>query len=284
MENLDLSLDSSFTHGFILVILYTFIFLLARYIRGWFSPFKVGQQLVHEDNTAFAVSIAGYFIGITAVFTGASTGESQGLFIDLMTSTAYAIAGILVMNLSRVINDKIILDQFSNTHQIIKERNIAAGILQGAYYIASGLIVAGAITGESGGPLQAFVFFIIGQLLLVVFCRVYIGIAGYSVHDELKAKNIAVGLSFAGNLIALSLIIMKAISGEFSSWIDSLILLSVDVALIAIYLILVRLFFDRLIIPGSKLKKELIEDKNIGAGVLEMLVALCFAFVIVFLF
>ncbi len=281
---MNFTLDPTLVHSLVLIVLYALVFLFARYVRSWFSTFKIGHQLVHEDNSAFAISIAGYFIGITAVFVGASRGATQGLLHDIMLVSAYSLAGIVAMNLARIVNDRIILEQFSNTHEIIQQRNIAAGIVQGAYYIASGLIVAGAVSGESGGPLSAFVFFVVGQLILIIFSRIYISIVGYSVHDELKTQNVPVALSFSGNLIAMSLIIMRAIAGTFVGWGESFLYLVLDLALIVLYLVLVRQYFDRLIIPGSKLRKELIEDRNLGAGALEMFVAICFGLVIVFLF
>ena len=51
--------------------------------------------------------------------------------------------GLLFLNLSRVINDKVILRTFCNVEQLTEEHNSAVGIVQFGTYVATGLIAAG---------------------------------------------------------------------------------------------------------------------------------------------
>jgi len=265
------------------LVLFMVVFLLAKWAFDLISPFNLNKQLTEEDNPAVAVTLGGYFIGVTTIFIGAADGPGVALIHDLILVGGYSIGGILALNLARLINDKLILYKFSTNKEIIEDRNPGTGVVQAGSYISAGLVIAGAIHGEGGGPLNAVVFYLLGQVILIIFGLIYDKILPYSVHEEIEKDNVAAGLGFAGGLISIGIIIMKAISGEFISWTDHLSTLGFDVALIIVLIIFVRFFFDKLIIPKSDLGQEIARDQNFGAGLLEMLLSISFAAVLFFL-
>lgn len=262
------------------IVLFAVVFLLGKWFKDLTTSYSVNKQLTHEDNPALATSFTGYLVGITIIFLGAVDGPHVGLWEDLIAVGSYSIAGILALNLARVINDKLIMHQFSSKEEIVDKRNVAAGVVQGASYVASGMVIAGAIHGEGGGPFVTIAFFAIGQIILIIFALLYEKIISYNVHEELGKNNLAAGLGFSGGIISIGIIAMKAVSGDFEYWSESLQLLAFDIGVVFIYLFAVRFFFDKLIIPHSDLNKEIAEDKNIGAGVLEMFVAIGFSMVL----
>lgn len=264
----------------LILLLYAAIFFISKLIYGWISAYRLNMELTSKDNTALAISLAGYFGGVTIIFVGAVDGPHSSLLEDIWHVGGYALVGTLFLNAARVINDKLILSKFSNSEEIIQRQNLSVGAVQAAAYLASALIIAGAIHGEGGGPTLAFVFFLIGQVALIVFALLYRKIVPYQVLDEIREGNLGAGLGFAGALIAIGVIAMKAVSGNFVSWADSLSLVAFDISLVFVYLIVVRFFFDKVIIPHADLNKEISEDKNIGAGVLEMFVAISFSLVL----
>ena len=277
--------DASYTPvitGFLLVLLYAFLFLVGKWLKDLLTPYSLDEQLTDVDNPAISASLAGYFIGLTAVFVAAVDGPHVGLKEDLLSVLLYTLAGLVFLNVSRVVNERLILHHFSVTHHVLKKRSVAAGVVQGASYVASGLIIAGAIHGEGGNPLISLAFYGIGQFILVIFGLMYEKITPYSVHKELESNNLAAGLGFAGGLIAIGIILMKAISGVFVSWGESLEIVAAESALVLFYLFFVRLFFDKLIIPKSDLNKEIWTDRNVGAGLLEFTASICFAIVLFF--
>ncbi|MEO1382956.1 MAG: DUF350 domain-containing protein [Bacteroidota bacterium] len=75
---------------------------------------------------------------------------------------------------------------------------------------------------------------------------------------------------------------MKGVSGDFVSWQADLLALGMDVLVVFVYLIAVRFIFDRFILRNSNLATEISEDQNLGAGLLEMVVAICFSAVLFF--
>jgi uncharacterized membrane protein YjfL (UPF0719 family) len=264
------------------ILLYVLLFFFARWLKGLFSSYRLDEQLTEYDNNAVSVSVAGYFIGITAIFIGALSGPSVGIWEDYLSVTGYALAGILLLNFTRILNDRLILYKFSVDKEIVRDQNVGTGVIEAAIYIATGLIIGGSVHGEGGGPLSALVFFVIGQLCLILFGLIYARMSPYEVHDEIEKDNVAAGLGFAGGLIAIGIIIMNAISGRFNGWVEDLTDLGLDILVVFVYLIGVRLIFDRLVLRNSNLTTEIVEDQNLGAGLLEMVVAICFSVVLLF--
>lgn len=264
------------------ILLYVLIFFFAKWLKGLFSSYRLDEQLTEYDNDAVSVSVAGYFIGITAIFIGALSGPSVGLWEDYVSVTGYALAGILLLNLTRLLNDRLILYKFSVDKEIIRDQNAGTGVIEGAIYIATGLIIGGSVHGEGGGPLTALVFFLIGQLCLILFGLVYERMSPYSVHNEVEKDNVAAGFGFAGGLIAIGIIVMNAVSGAFNDWLTDLTALGLDILVIFVYLIGVRFIFDKFVLRNTNLNTEIVEDQNLGAGLLEMVVAICFSVVLLF--
>lgn len=275
-------LGNEVLHGVALILLYMLILLLAKVAVDFFTPYNVDEELTKKDNVALATSIAGYLSATTIIFIGCLLGPSQGIMTDLMTVGGYSILGILLLNLSRVINDKFILHRFSNVKEIIEDRNVGTGAVLFGSYIASGLIVAGAIHGEGGGILSLIVFFLLGQIALILFSKVYNWITPFDIHDEIERDNVAAGVAFGGTLIAVGIILMKGASGNFISWTHNLSIFGMDLLLVFILLPLVRYFFDKVIMPKASLDHEIQYDRNLGAGLLEMIGAISFSIVLLF--
>ncbi|MDW7695755.1 DUF350 domain-containing protein [Flammeovirgaceae bacterium SG7u.111] len=277
------SIPEEYLSAISLLIVYVVVFVVSKLVFDLTTPYNLNHQLTEEDNVAVAVVLAGYFLGITIIFLGAVDGPGTGVVNDVIAVGGYALGGMVALNLARIINDKLVLYKFSTNKEIIEDKNPGTGVVQAASYISAGLVIAGAIHGEGGGVLSAVVFYFIGQVILIIFAWIYEKLTPYSFHDEIEKDNLAAGLSLSGGLIAIGIIIMKAISGDFESWSDHLSTLGWDVALILVYIFFVRFFFDKFIIPKSDLSKEIAEDRNVGAGLLEMLISISFAAVLYFL-
>lgn len=265
------------------VVLYVIVFFFAKWLKGTFSSYRLDEQLTEYDNNAVSVSLSGYFLGITAIFLGALSGPSVGIWEDYTAVTGYALAGILLLNLSRVLNERLILYKFSVDKEIVHDQNAGTGVIEAGIYIATGFIIGGSVHGQGGGPLTALVFYAIGQVCLILFGLLYDRLSPYALHDEIEKDNIAAGLGFAGGLISIGIIIMRGVSGDFVSWQEDLIALGLDVVVIFVYLMGVRLIFDKFVLRNSDLNTEIAEDRNLGAGLLEMVVSICFSVVLFFL-
>lgn len=269
--------------GTSMLVLFMVMFAIAKLIKNRLTPYDIHEQLSEKNNAALGASLAGYYIGFAILFCGAYLGPSFGFWEDLLVVTGYTLLGLLLLNVAREINDRLILHRMAVTDAISEKQNVAAGTLLGCNYIASALVVAGAIHGEGGGITTALAFFGMGQLALVLFTLLYEQLTPYSIHDEIEQGNLAAALGFGGTLVAIGILIMGAVSGDFVSWGYNLSVLAVELAAIFLYLILVRVFFDKVLIYRCDLNREIAEDRNIGAGLLELASALGFSTLLFFM-
>ena len=237
---------------------------------------NVNHQLVEEDNFAFTVSYVGYFIGLLLSIGSAVMGESIGTFYqDVSDTIIYGLMAILLLNLSVLINDKIILPKFKVKKEIIEDKNVGTGVIEGAMCIATGLIVLGAIHGEgagAGGPIiTALLYWALGQVLLFMTSLVYNLITPYDIHEHIEKDNVAVGIGFAGALIAIANLIRFALMHDFEDWFTTMEDVGLDVGIGFILLPVARLFADKILLPGRNLTDEIInqEHPNNGAALVE---------------
>jgi len=233
--------------------------------------FKLKLELVEKDNFAMAITMVGYFFGLVFALGGVILGPTHGLYNDLFDLYFYGIAAIVLLNLSSKINDKIILYQFDNVKEIITDQNAGTGAIEAGNHIAVGLIISGAISGQGGDLITALAFWGLGQVALIVATFVYNLILPFDLHKEVERDNVAVGVAFAGVLVALGNIIRIGVSGDFYSWSENLIQFGMYVAFGLILLPVLRFITDKLLLPGAKLTDELLQaDRpNVGAGLIE---------------
>lgn len=258
------------------------LFLVAKMAKDLFTSYSIDRQLVKHDNLAVAISVAGYFFSVLIVLLGALIGPSEGLQADIVNVGAYGLFGIVLLNISRWVNDKLILARFSTRKEIVDDKNAGTGAVECASYIASGLVVAGAIHGEGGGILTAVVFFGVAQIALIAFAKLYALLLPFDIHDEIEKDNVAAGVSFGGTLIALGVILLNGTAGDFVGWVHNLAKFGVNAAAGFLLLPLIRFALDKIIIPRADLNREIKNDRNVGLGLIEMCVAVSFAVVLYF--
>lgn len=252
------------------------LFVVGKVVYQFFHPkVKIGYELVENDNLAFSFAHVGYFIGLLLSIGSAVLGESYGLIEDLINIGIYGSLSIVLLNLSIIINDKLILSKFNLKKEILADKNIGSGIAEGANAIATGLIVLGAIHGEghgAGGPIvTATLYWLLGQVILFITTLVYNKITPYNIHDHIEKGNTAVAVGYAGAIIAIANLIRFALMHDFDSWIITLEDVGIDVTIGLIFLPIARILADKILLPGRNLTDELVnqEHPNIGAALVE---------------
>ncbi len=232
---------------------------------------NVKNELTEKDNLAFAMAHVGYYIGLILSITAAIIGPSQGLWTDLMNIGIYGLLAIVLLNFSIFINEKVVLRKFSVYKEIVEDQNVGTGVIEGANAIGTGLIILGAVSGEGGSVLTALVFWIIGQFLLILTAYFYTWITPFDVHAHIEKDNVAVGLGFAGALVAIANLIRFGLMTDFFSWEESLYNVGIDVIIGLILLPVARYLTDKILLPGRNLTDELINQQkpNVGAGLIE---------------
>ena len=232
--------------------------------------FVLKTELIERDNLAVAAAVAGYYLGVVIVLGGVVSGPASfSLLDDVIGLALFGLLGIALLNLSAWINDKIVFRQFDNEREIVEDRNVGVGVIEGGNYVAVGLITAGAMSGE-GGVASGLAFWIGGLVALVIAGLLYDRITSYDLHEQIERGNVAVAIAFAGVLVGFGNIIRLAGEGDFVSWNASLTEFGYYIAVGLVLLPLVRLFADKVLLPGASLSDELLQDTpNLGAGVIE---------------
>lgn len=236
---------------------------------GLHRGFALRRELLEKRNLAAAVAAAGYYLGLVVVLGGVVSGPASfSLLDDVIGLAVFGLLGIVLLNVSALINDRVVFSRFAVEREIVEDRNVGVGVLEGANYAAVGLITAGAMSGE-GGLASGLAFWLAGLAALIAAGMLYDRITPYDLHDEIEKGNTAVAAAFAGVLAGFGNVIRLAGEGDFVSWSESLTGFAWYAGAGLVLLPLVRLFADRVLLPGARLGDELVrEEPNLGAGVI----------------
>ena len=252
------------------------IFIIGKIAYKQLHPnINIQQELVEKDNFAFILSYVGFFAALTIAIGGTIVGESYDFITDIQHIFIYGISATFLLLLAAWISNKVILHKFDLKKEIIVDKNEGSGIIEAAIFIANGLILYGALVGESETLLQGIttfvVYWFIGNIVLIIASKIFISWMSYDIHDAIEKDNVAAGVSFAGAIIAIGIITMNAIIDPFVDWTSTLANISIQTVLGCILLPIMRVFADKILLPGQKLTDEIVnqEKPNIGAGLIE---------------
>jgi uncharacterized membrane protein YjfL (UPF0719 family) len=186
----------------------------------------------------------------------------------------YGGLGLLLLCIAGFLNDKLVTGKFKCREEIIERENTAVASLSGVAYFSSGILIAASIYA-SVNLISVLIFFVIGQLVLTIFCSIYKIITKYDDLVEIgEKKNLSAGIAFAGNVMAYSLILFKGIavdpikSVDFTLQ-DRLIYFAYYAVGGVVLLAVGRLLADKVFLPSVSLHKEIVKDQNINAGIIE---------------
>lgn len=244
------------------------------------SDFSFIDELTERDNPAFGICLSGYLLGIAFALTGAFPSHLIDSMLDAdwygtaaLEMTTGGVLGILLLRASIWINDKLILNRFSLQVEMLRDRNIGAGAAVAGSCLGTGLVLAGALTGDSDSWLKSVrdivVYWGVGQLLFIAGALAFYRTAGYNVQETLENdNNAAAGISLGGFLAALGVLLNAVLRNATSGLVEELLVIAV-LAVIGIPLLIVcNIIAQKLILPRINLPKEIAIDKNSAAGLI----------------
>ena len=286
----------AFPRGLVFVALGLVVLILAKLARDVVTRYKIDQEVVQKQNLAVALRLSGYFIGVILVLLGALyqplllVGEG-GLGFDLdywqevLRVFIYSLAGIVALNLVRPLMDRVILYKFRVEDEIVEGQNVGTGAAEFGLYVATGLLIAGAVAGEGANSelmaaLATLAFFGMGLAFLIAFSVFYQITTSYDIHSEIEGNNSAVGIAFGGNLIAIGLVMFKAVFGNFVGWGESIAAFLTLGVIGFVLLYVLRLLIDLLLLPTVKVSDALGSGRNIGVAFVESSVVISSALIL----
>jgi uncharacterized membrane protein YjfL (UPF0719 family) len=199
-------------HSLLYVMICIFFIWLVKQIDDWRTKDFNDDAHIDDGNTAVGFRRSGLYLGMAIALSGAMQGPSSGLLIDLVQ---LFIDGLIITGFlfsCRFINDFIMLGNISNDAECIKPftdksgrtvvGNTSVGVVECGMYLATGFILNGAVSGSGGnfaqGIASAVVFFVLGQLALLIFGLLYELITPFNVRQEIKQNNLAAGIGLSG--------------------------------------------------------------------------------------
>ena len=266
-----MSFDNILT-ALVLIAVIMVIILIAQ--KTWdicHRRIKLRYELVENDNLAVALALCGYLFGIVFAIAGIMSGADLALVDEIIDLTLYGLLAIILLNISSFISDRLVFHRFDNNKELVDDRNIGLGAVEGAFAAASGLVLHGALLGEGGGIGTALLFWLLGQFAFLLFARLYNLITPFDFVTEIEKNNHAVAFAFAGLLLAAANLIRAATAFDFVSWAENLQNFAVIFALGILLFPLLRFITDKCLLPTASLTHELVgQDKpNLGVGLLE---------------
>ena len=264
-------------HALIYLVTMLGVFVIGKWVYDLFTPYKLNEQLVEVDNRAVAVAFAGYLLGLGIILEGVVSQEStnvatgsarRDLLLDVGDTLLWGVVGIVLLQLARLINDKLLLNTFSNTKELVEDKNVGTGAVEFGSFVGSALIIRVLLMGEGHGILtsivETVVYFLAAQAIFVLFGKVYQMVTRYDVHKEIERDNAAAGVSLGLSLIAVSVLVSSYLSRY-----DSLPGLALWFLIGTVLLLGCRYLVDKFLLPGRLLDDEVGTDRNWGAALIE---------------
>ncbi len=275
----------------ILIIIFYILFYIGKKVNNFLNrDYNLIEELVEKDNPAVALAITGYYSGLVIAIGGVLVGDSVSILDDVLDLSIYGILSIILLNISWFICDKVVLYKFKVSDELVRDRNTGTGAVSLGLSIATGFMIYGAISGEGGNIWTALGFWAIGQITLILAAFIYNLITPYNIHEEIEKDNVAAGVSFAGALIGVGIIVGLAAEGDFVSWSENLYEYITFSLAGLVLLPVIRTLTDKILLPTVKLSNEItglknnneIEEKgpNIGAAFIEAFSYIAGAYII----
>lgn len=274
--------------GLLVLLVVLIAVWIGKLINDLLTRYKIDEELTGKNNASIGVALSGYYIGLAIAISGVVTGPGSGsLWTDLLAVAVYSLMAIILLNISALINDKLILYKFSNEKELVEDQNSGTGATMAGSYLATGLIVSAAVSGEATGGWwkgipACLVFFALGQIMLILAGLWYQVITKYDVHKVIgDDNNVAAGVGFGGFLFAVGYVVRSAMIGESTSWGVDLVSFVLYVVIALILLTIGRFITDKVFLPKAKISDEIGKQGNIAAAAVSAAIYITIALLIV---
>lgn len=272
VANILIKLDSVLTAVIYLIACFILFFIGKKIYEVFHKGIDMDHELVVKDNLAFSFANVGYFIGLLLSIYSTMLGEGwDNIWYNLMDVGIYGLLAIMLLNISIIINDKVMFRKFDMKKEIIEDQNVGTGIIEGANSIATGLIIYGVMADNQDHFFDIILLWLLAQVALMLVGFVYNLITPYDIHEHIEKDNVAVGVGYAGAVIAIANLIRFGVGIESTSWIETVEYLGLETGIGLLMLPAVRFLTDKVLLPKRSLTDEIVnqEKPNIGAAIME---------------
>lgn len=250
-------------------ILYTLIYIACAVGLKYAMDFKASSHYSADDelaggNIAVGLRRTGAQFGLAIAMMGVLSGSSaESLSDDMLMTAFYGIVSVCFIISTLLVTDRFVTPGLNN-QQLLKENNISIGTVELGMLIATGIMAYSSIVGD-GGVLSSVIYFAIGQASLVMLVLFYEKciLRKFNIVHAIGEGNLSAGVYLGGKLVAYSLILKSAISGNAVNTDPSGMALEYLTAAIAgmVLLYLFEYIIDLVIITSSNVTSILNDDR-----------------------
>jgi uncharacterized membrane protein YjfL (UPF0719 family) len=112
----------------------------------WITSYDVHRVVGKEDNVPAGVSFGGFMVGLGFVARAGITRAQSHVFSELVRFAVIGVLGLILLACARVVADRVLMPKSSLTKEVVKDRNLAAGLLAATTFITVAILLAAAIT------------------------------------------------------------------------------------------------------------------------------------------
>jgi len=249
--------------------------ILLKVVQRLLYPHAVAHDLTGKNNARKLLRVgqivAVFLVSASVVKNGA---KGENLVHDILWVAAFGAVGVVLVSLSGRLGVQLLLQ--SRLPKEIDRGNTAAGLAAGANYVGTGIITSRAIAGNGLHDLGlALVFFVLAQLTLHIFATLFRALTTYDEAEQIAGENLAAALAYSGLLIAVSIVVARAVEGDFTGWVPAMKGYGLVLLTLLLFYPVRQLFVQMLLlhapftVRGGKLDAAIATDRSVGIGALE---------------
>jgi uncharacterized membrane protein YjfL (UPF0719 family) len=255
-------------------IVYALLYLVIATIMKYMLNLKTvehykADEEISKGNLAVGLRRSGAQFGLAIAMIGVFSGSSTADFMkDLLVTSGYGFLAMGFMLTSLLVTDRLILSKIDNT-AALKDGNVAVGFIEFGILVMTGILAYASIKGDSGGVLSSIVYFVAGQITLVLLVLIYEHLLAknYNPVENILKGNLSAGIYMAGKVIAYGFILQSAIVGDspYKNITDAA-LTYIEAAVAGMLILYIfEILIDWLIITSTDVKKIIQDDQIVAA-------------------
>lgn len=255
-------------------VMYALVYLALATVMKYILNFRSSDHYSADDqiadgNMAVGLRRSGAQLGLAIAMIGVMSGNSSPDIVnDLINTVIYGLVAMGFMLVSLFITDRALLPKVNNTAEL-KKGNVSIGMVEFGTSVMTGILAYASIKGDDGGILSSVVYFIAGQVTMILLVLLYEKVLARKINPVacVQEGNLSAGIYIAGKIIAYGLILQSAIIGNGVTVEPADAAIEFIAAAMAgmIMLYIFELLIDLVIITSTKVSDIIIKDQQVAA-------------------
>ncbi|MDP8239517.1 MAG: DUF350 domain-containing protein [Candidatus Hatepunaea meridiana] len=121
------------------------ILIIGGFLFQLITRYDIHKVIGDEDNMPAGISLCGFLVALGIITRSALVGATSQLGEEILVTSIFAIAGLIILVLTRVIVDKVFLPSSPLSKEVAVDRNPAAGAIAAVSFIVIAVIFTAAV-------------------------------------------------------------------------------------------------------------------------------------------